>query len=85
MTHTVGVYTQAATATPAAMPIGTSSQLRECFAWLSNSTATTAGASQDPPMSEQLAAEIREALARVERGQVVDLGDFAQYADDGED
>ena len=33
-------------------------------------------------MSEQLAEEIREALARVKRGQVVDLGDFAQYADD---
>ena len=29
-----------------------------------------------------LAEEIREALARVKRGQVVDLGDFAQYADD---
>jgi hypothetical protein len=37
-------------------------------------------------MSEQLAAEIREALARVEFGQVVDLGSFAQYADgDSED
>ena len=33
-------------------------------------------------MSEQLAAGIREALARVERGQVVDLGSFAQYSDD---
>jgi hypothetical protein len=38
---------------------------------------------EDPLMSEQLAAEIREALARVQRGQVVDLGSFAQYADDG--
>lgn len=27
-------------------------------------------------------AELREALARVERGQVVDLGSFAQYADE---
>jgi len=35
-------------------------------------------------MPEELAAAIREALARVERGQVVDLGDFAQYADDGD-
>lgn len=41
----------------------------------------TAGAHQDPPMPEQLAAGIREALARVERGQVVNLGSFAQYAD----
>jgi len=80
MTHMVGIYTQAATTTPA--PIATSSELQECFAWLSTGTTSTTGAPQDPPMSEQLAAEIREALARVERGQVVDLGSFAQYADD---
>jgi hypothetical protein len=83
MTHMVGVYTQTATATPG--PIAASSQLQECFAWLSTSTTSTVGAPQDPPMSDQLAAEIREALARVERGQVVDLGSFAQYADDDSD
>jgi hypothetical protein len=80
MTHTVGVYTQTATVTPA--PIAASSELQECFAWLSTGTTSTVGAPQDPPMSDQLAAEIREALARVERGQVVDLGSFDQYADD---
>lgn len=36
----------------------------------------------DPPMSEQLAADLREALAESERGETVDLGSFAQYADD---
>lgn len=41
----------------------------------------SAEAPHDPPMSKQLAAGIREALARVERGQVVDLGSFAQYVD----
>jgi hypothetical protein len=80
MTHTVGIYTQTATATPA--PVAASSELQECFAWLSTGTTSMTGAPQDPPMSEQLATEIREALARVERGQVVDLGSFAQYADD---
>lgn len=34
-----------------------------------------------PPVSEELAAEIREALAAVERGETEDLGSFAQYAD----
>lgn len=80
MTHMVGIYTQTATATPA--PLTASSDLRQCFAWLSTGTTSTARAPQDPPMSEELATEIREALARVERGQVVDLGSFAQYADD---
>ena len=80
MTHMVGVYTQTATATPA--PIAASSELQACFAWLSTGTTSAVRVHQDPPMSEQLAAEIREALARVERGQVVDLGSFAQYADD---
>jgi hypothetical protein len=76
----VGIYTQTATATPA--PVAASSELQECFAWLSTGTTSMTGAPQDPPMSEQLATEICEALARVERGQVVDLGSFAQYADD---
>ena len=80
MTHMVGIYTQTATATPA--PVAASSELQECFAWLSTGITSTTEAPQDPPMSEQLAAEIREALTRVERGQVVDLGSFAQYADD---
>jgi hypothetical protein len=80
MTHMVGIYTQTATTTPA--PVAASSELKECFAWLSTGTTSATGAPQDPPMSEQLAAEICEALARVERGQVVDLGNFAQYADD---
>lgn len=80
----VGVYTQTATATPA--PIAAPSELQECFAWLSTGTTGTVKASQDPPMSDELAAEIREALARVESGKVVDLGSFAQYAeDDSED
>lgn len=35
-----------------------------------------------PILSEELAAEIRDALARVERGEVWDLGSFARYADD---
>jgi hypothetical protein len=84
MTHMVGIFTQAATATPA--PVAASTELRECFAWLATSTTSTTAAPQDPPMSDQLAAEIREALARVERGEVMDLGSFAQYADDdGED
>ena len=56
--------------------------LQEFFAGLSPGNAGTTGAPRYPPMSEQLAAEIREALTRVERGQVVDLGSFAQYADD---
>lgn len=80
MTHMVGIYTQTATATPA--PVAASSRLQECFAWLSTGTTSTTATPQDPPMSEQLAAEIREALARVEHGQVVDLGSFTQYADD---
>jgi len=80
MTPMVGVYTQTATATPA--PLAASTELKQTFAWLSTGAVSTGGAPQDPPMSEQLAAEIREALARVERGQVVDLGSFAQYADD---
>jgi hypothetical protein len=80
MTHMVGIYTQTATTTPA--PLAASSELREWFAWLSTSTTSTIRTPQDPPMSEQLAADIREALARVEHGQVVDLGSFAQYADD---
>jgi hypothetical protein len=33
-------------------------------------------------MPAPLAAEIREALDRTERGEAVDLGSFAQYADD---
>jgi hypothetical protein len=80
VTHMVGVYTQTAAATPA--PVAASSELQACFAWLSTATTSMTGTPQDPPMSEQLAAEIREALGRVERGQVVDLGSFAQYADD---
>ena len=39
----------------------------------------------DPPVPDQLAAEISEAIAQVERGQVVDLGSFAQYADDDDE
>lgn len=80
MTHMVGIYTQTATATPA--PIAVSPESQGCFAWLSTGTTSTVGAPQHLPMSDQLAAEIREALARVEDGQVVDLGSFAQYADD---
>jgi hypothetical protein len=76
----VGIYTHAVTATPA--PVTASSELQECFAWLSIGATSTTGAPRDPPISDQLAAEIREALARVERGQVADLGSFAQYADD---
>jgi len=34
--------------------------------------------------SEELAAEIREALAAVERGETEDLGSFAQYAEEPE-
>ena len=80
MTHMVGIYTQTATVTPA--PVPASSELQECFVWLSAATTSSTGSPKDPPMSEQLADEIREALARVERGRVVDLGSFAQYADD---
>lgn len=36
----------------------------------------------DPPISELLATEIRDAIGRAERGESVDLGSFAQYADD---
>lgn len=39
----------------------------------------------EPYVSEQLAAEIREALAAAERGETEDLGSFAQYADDPDD
>ena len=39
----------------------------------------------DPYVSEQLAAEIRDALAAAERGETEDLGSFAQYADDPDD
>lgn len=38
-----------------------------------------------PYVSEQLAAEIREALAAAERGETEDLGSFAQYADEPDD
>ncbi len=75
------IYTQAASVTPAPV-LGSARDLQECFAWLSTSTTSTTEVPQDPPVSPELAAEIREALARVERGQVVDLGSFAQYADD---
>jgi len=37
--------------------------------------------SADPYLSEKLAAEIREALAAVQRGETVDLGSFARYAE----
>ncbi len=36
---------------------------------------------EDPPVPEELAAEIREALSRVRRGEAVDLGDFSQYTE----
>lgn len=38
-----------------------------------------------PYVSEQLAAEIQEALAAAERGETEDLGSFAQYADEADD
>jgi hypothetical protein len=37
------------------------------------------------PLSAELSAQIREALAATERGETVDLGDFTQYADDDPD
>jgi hypothetical protein len=33
----------------------------------------------------ELAAQIREGVAQAERGETVDLGDFAQYLDEGDD
>jgi hypothetical protein len=39
-------------------------------------------ASPGPPVSDQLAAEIREALAASERGETYDLGDFGRYLED---
>jgi hypothetical protein len=35
-------------------------------------------------LSDELAAELREALAASERGETDDLGSFAQYADESE-
>jgi hypothetical protein len=78
MTEMMGIYTSAASATPA--PLARSAQeLRQTFAWLPVSSSSHR---PEPSVSEELAAEIREALAAVERGETEDLGSFAQYADD---
>lgn len=45
----------------------------------------TSSRSSEPYVSEELAAEIREALAAAERGETEDLGSFAQYADGPDD
>lgn len=80
MTDTIGVYTRTASATPA--PVTKPGQeLQQTFAWM----AVTSSRSRDPYVSKELAAEILEALAAVERGESEDLGDFNQYADEDDD
>ncbi len=53
--------------------------LQHEFAWMTRPQRT------EPEIPPRLAAEIREALAAVERGEIEDLGDFSQYVDDDED
>lgn len=81
MTHMIGVYTSATSATPAPVA-GPSQEVQEQFAWMAVSV------SADRPelhIPEELAAEIREALAAADRGETEDLGSFAQYADEPDD
>jgi hypothetical protein len=47
--------------------------------------AATSSRFSEPYVSEELAAEIRSALAAAERGETEDLGSFAQYADEPDD
>ncbi len=79
MTLMIQVYTSPASATPAMAP---APDRQHMFAW----TAAVSGAHPaDPYVSEELAAEIREALAAVQRGEAEDLGSFAQYAEDDDE
>lgn len=80
MKNMIEIYTSASSATPP--PMATSAlALQQTFAWLAAEEPLRLAA---PFVSEQLAAEIREALAAAERGDTEDLGSFAQYADDEE-
>lgn len=84
MTHTMGIYTSSATTTgtTTALP-GPDLELESKFAWI----AVTAPAGRRPEIhiSDELAAEICEALAAADRGETLDLGSFAQFADDSDD
>jgi hypothetical protein len=76
MKRTVQVYASGASATPAPVA-GPATELDQTFAWKAHRP--------EPQISEQLAQEIREALVAAERGETVDLGSFAQFADEPED
>jgi hypothetical protein len=73
MPDSMQIYVNGSGSTQATVP---ARALKHTFAWVK----TTGRA--EPQISPRLAAEIREALAAVERGEADDLGDFSQYADD---
>jgi len=72
MGRTMSVYTSGSTATTATQP---QTELQHQFAWVRVGDP-------DPYVPDELAAEIRLALAAVERGEIEDLGDFSQFVDD---
>ncbi len=55
--------------------------LEHTFAWRSQSTSEMRSA-PEPRMTPELAAEIREAFAAIERGELVERDDYTRYADE---
>jgi hypothetical protein len=81
MRNTIGIYTSSTTTSTTTTLPGPDVELQSKFAWV----AVSAPAQPELEISEELAAEIQEALAAADRGETLDLGSFAQYVDDDGD
>lgn len=80
MTQTIEVYRSASSATPPPVDLTHERPTERALLFVATSSSYS-----EPYVSEELAAEIREALAAAERGETEDLGSFAQYADEPDD
>lgn len=90
MTQMIEVYRSASSATPTPRVDLTHERPTEAALFVGLSAfaalfAATSSRFSEPYVSEELAAEIRSALAAAERGETEDLGSFAQYADESDD
>lgn len=81
MTQMIEVYRSASSATPTLALDLTHERPTEMALLFFRTSSRPA----DPYVSEELAAEIREALAAADRGETEDLGSFAQHADESDD
>ena len=85
MTQMIEVYRSASSATPTPRVDLTHERPTEAALLFVGLFAATSSRFSEPHVSEELAAEIREALAAAERGETEDLGSFAQHADEPDD